>query len=128
MPTMLDDIARMKDILNSAEQHAMQSRYFRTLQKLYELAVVTREYDRPPSDKPAEPAEPSDTDVKVTTMNQNDLISQCLKITGLANEAQNSGSIAQAQYYLAKLRKLLNEQPELDAVAADEPAEPVDTD
>ncbi len=52
MPTMLDDIDRMKDILNSAEQHTIFGRYVRANQKLYELAVVTREYDRPPRDKP----------------------------------------------------------------------------
>ncbi len=54
MPTMLDDIARMKHILNSAEKHANSRRYVRAKQKLYELAVVTREYDRPPRDKPNE--------------------------------------------------------------------------
>ncbi len=51
-------------------------------------------------------------------MEQNDLISQCLRITGLANEAQNAGSIAQAQYYLLKLRNLLNDQPELEAAGS----------
>lgn len=52
MPTILDDIARMKDILNSAEQLAIFGKYVKSTQKLYELAVVTREYDRPPRDKP----------------------------------------------------------------------------
>lgn len=52
MPTMLDDIARMKDILNSAEEHAKGRRYVRACQKLYELSVVTKEYDRPPKNNP----------------------------------------------------------------------------
>lgn len=59
MPTMLDDIARMKDILNSAEQHAKNRRYVRANQKLYDLAVVTGEYDRPPRDMQPKPSEPS---------------------------------------------------------------------
>ncbi|MBA7494524.1 hypothetical protein ES702_05100 [subsurface metagenome] len=59
-------------------------------------------------------------------MDQNDLISQCLEIIGLANEAQNAGSIAQAQYYLAKLRNLLNDQPELEAGSQYESPESTD--
>ncbi len=108
MPTILDDIARMRSILGAAEYHADNHQYELVNQKLYELAVLTREHDRPPREHDNDGEESSDPDLKGTPMKVARMLETAERFTETARLLVSQGEDSKALIQLIDLCRYLN--------------------